>query len=95
MTEASIPLSSLLCPNLSPDWTPSFTSEAREAMLREKVAALESEVADWKATIILRDNIIQLAYEEIHRLTETSGQESSFRDWMLSWPRKGEEEKNV
>ena len=63
-------------------------------MLREKVAALESEIADWKATIIMRDNIIQLAYEEIHRLTEMSGLESSFRDWMLSWPRK-EEENNV
>jgi hypothetical protein len=95
MSEATIPLSSLAGPNLLPDWTPSFTTQAREAMLREKVEALKSEIADWQATIILRDNIIQLAYEEITRLTETSGLESSFRDWMLSWPRKGEEEKNV
>jgi hypothetical protein len=91
----TVPLSSLLRPTLSPDWRPAFTSEEEKAILREKVAALESEVADWKATIILRDNIIQLAYEEITRLTEISGLESSFRDWMLSWPRKGEEEKNV
>ena len=90
MSEAAIPLSSLVRPTLSPDWKPAFTSEVEEAMLLEKVAALESEIADWKATIIMRDNIIQLAYEEIHRLTETSGLESSFRDWMLSWPRKEE-----
>ena len=95
MSEATVLLSSLGRPTLSPDWKPAFTSEAEEAMLREQIAALESEIADWKATIILRDNIIQLAYEEIHRLTETSGLESSFRDWMLSWPRKGEEERNV
>ena len=95
MNETAIPLSSLVRANLSPDWKPSLTSAARETVLREKVESLESEIADWKATIILRDNIIQLAYEEITRLTETSGLDSSFRDWMLSWPRKGEEEKNA
>ena len=88
MSEAAIPLSSLVRPTLSPDWKPAFTSEVEEAMLLEKVAALESEIADWKATIIMRDNIIQLAYEEITRLTEMGGLESSFRDWMLSWPRR-------
>ena len=95
MNNTAIPLSGLLGPTLSPDWKPPFTSAREEAMLREKVAALESEVADWEATIIMRDNIIQLAYEEINRLTERSGMESSFREWMLSWPRVGEEEKNV
>ena len=87
MSNAAVPLSSLLGPTLS--------LESSEAILREKAAALESEIDDWRATIIMRDNIIQLAYEEIHRLTEISGLESSFRDWMLSWPRKGEEEKNA
>jgi hypothetical protein len=32
MSEAAIPLSSLVRPTLSPDWKPAFTSEAREAM---------------------------------------------------------------
>jgi hypothetical protein len=43
MSEATIPLSSLVRPNLSPDWKPSFTSEA---MLREQVTAALQE-KDW------------------------------------------------
>lgn len=92
MSNRGVPLSSLLGPTPSP--------ESRERILRERVAALESENAHLKSenadlavTVLQRDNVIQLCFEELHRLTETSGLESSFRDWILSWPRVGEEQK--
>lgn len=94
MSNPGVPLSNLLGPSLSP--------ESLARILRERVAALESENAHLKSenadlavTVTQRDNVIQLCFEELHRLTETSGLESPFREWMLSWPRVGEEEKNV
>lgn len=85
MSDGKVALASLMGGPLPADWKPSLTSQACEAGLRERVATLEKEIAGWEATVVKRDNVIQLAYEEINRLSEIGGLESPFMDWMLSW----------
>ena len=92
-TQTKVQLCDLMGGSLPADWKPSLTSAAREGDLRERVQALEREIADLEATIVTRNNVVQLAYEEIHRLSEMGGLESPFMDWMLSWDQEREEKK--